>query len=564
MDTLGQDNGSLPPMYFIETAIFGGAADVTELMLERLQLSTEARGKALQLLAEAGLHKPMANWLATECAARLEESDFQKSLRFAASKGHVQVVRVLLNHTIVWPQSTLANALNSAAYFGQEGVVREFLTDGRVELDAQNLRPLTLAAQWFHLCTLDVLLHSDTFADSDAGARLAMSILAIRPGDMLRQKDLLEHLLHNSRVRGDLGPWNRLDERLQTAFEALRQREVAAVALAAQATRYLRTSHNAETHVGVRIAWLAFGRTIRHRSTSICKRHLERSASLLSALHRICDNPNDTTIKATSLARRWDDETFDLGLINEEQVDHARHAGGDSQGSLRATKVLGIAVHVLCGLSLLLVIGWFASSKQGYSWQTSDPGVFAWHPTLMVLGLVVCYAEAVISWRAFGFIPRPVRKIVHVVLHTVALVAVVVGLRAVFRFHNENQPKPIPNLYSFHSWLGLITVILFFAQYVIGFWAFFYPKAQDALRAALVPLHARAGLLLFVVCVAATVTTGVLEKLTFMSSCNSKTDGTADKFCYMGNFLALTVVVLACVVGAIVSLPTSKSILVAS
>mmetsp|Transcript_3004 Transcript_3004/g.4862 ORF Transcript_3004/g.4862 Transcript_3004/m.4862 type:complete len:261 (-) Transcript_3004:119-901(-) len=249
-------------------------------------------------------------------------------------------------------------------------------------------------------------------------------------------------------------------------------------------------------------------------------------------------------------------------LMNEDGFSPRQYDEADA--SLAKTmKWLSITVHLLCTLCMLLVISWFASSQAGYSWATGNTGVFSWHPTLMVFGMVFCYAEAVIAWRTFSFLSRPMRKVAHVVLHTLALVCVVIGLRAVFRFHNE-AAKPIPNLYSFHSWLGLLTAILFFAQYLVGFWAFLFPKAADETRAALVPLHARAGLLIFIVCVAATVTTGVLEKLTFLSSCNSKVDGSADSTCYMGNFLALAVVILACVVGTVVSLPHGKSVLVSA
>lgn len=54
-----------------------------------------------------------------------------------------------------------------------------------------------------------------------------------------------------------------------------------------------------------------------------------------------------------------------------------------------------------------------------------------------------------------------VMKFIHAGLNLLAFVLAVISLVAVFDFHNAAK---IPNMYSLHSWLGLIAVILYCLQ----------------------------------------------------------------------------------------------------
>ena len=55
---------------------------------------------------------------------------------------------------------------------------------------------------------------------------------------------------------------------------------------------------------------------------------------------------------------------------------------------------------------------------------------------------------------------RPQRKALHASLQLVALILFIGALVAAFNSHELKLPSPIPNLYSPHSWLGLLVVIL--------------------------------------------------------------------------------------------------------
>lgn len=56
---------------------------------------------------------------------------------------------------------------------------------------------------------------------------------------------------------------------------------------------------------------------------------------------------------------------------------------------------------------------------------------------------------------------KEVKKLIHLILHAIAVVLGAVGIYAAFKFHNESG---IANLYSLHSWLGLGTICLYGLQ----------------------------------------------------------------------------------------------------
>lgn len=57
--------------------------------------------------------------------------------------------------------------------------------------------------------------------------------------------------------------------------------------------------------------------------------------------------------------------------------------------------------------------------------------------------------------------PKLPWKIAHASLHLMAFILTVLGLVAVFKYHNNYK---IANLYSLHSWLGITAVFLFACQ----------------------------------------------------------------------------------------------------
>jgi len=137
-------------------------------------------------------------------------------------------------------------------------------------------------------------------------------------------------------------------------------------------------------------------------------------------------------------------------------------------------------------------------------------------------------------------------KVVHLLLHLVALVAGVLGITAAFKSKKE---AALPDMYTLHSWLGMSAICLFglqvttfiyhFAlflfsnlrsfqfscdnflmvifsfQYIMGFFSYFFPGAEMSTRASLLPWHRFLGMAIFLLAVA-TAETGLAQYFQFL------------------------------------------------
>ncbi|XP_015979366.2 cytochrome b reductase 1 [Rousettus aegyptiacus] len=175
---------------------------------------------------------------------------------------------------------------------------------------------------------------------------------------------------------------------------------------------------------------------------------------------------------------------------------------------------LGLLVSALLVgfLSVIFTLIWVLHYRGGLGWDGSSLE-FNWHPVLVVTGFVFIQGIAIIVYRLpwTWKCSKLLMKSIHAGLNTVAAILAIISLVAAFDFHNTLQ---IPNMYSLHSWVGLIVVILYMLQLLLGFSVFLLPFAPLSLRAFLMPIHVYSGLFIFGT-VIATVLMGVTEKLIF-------------------------------------------------
>lgn len=211
--------------------------------------------------------------------------------------------------------------------------------------------------------------------------------------------------------------------------------------------------------------------------------------------------------------------TAECGSENStEAVKHEVRANNTPTEPSRMSSIMRFYIcYLLClGLGLACVVCvcvWNSQWRGGFAWDGSTLQ-FNWHPVLMVTGLVVLYGIGAVVYRiplTWGQNKLP-WKLLHAALMFVALILSIVGLCAVFEFHNA---KNTPNLYSLHSWIGIAATALFAIQWVVGMAGFLLPWSPVSLRALLKPIHVWMGGSILWLSIAACIS-GINEKLFFV------------------------------------------------
>uniref|UniRef100_A0A0E0PBZ6 Cytochrome b561 domain-containing protein n=1 Tax=Oryza rufipogon TaxID=4529 RepID=A0A0E0PBZ6_ORYRU len=171
--------------------------------------------------------------------------------------------------------------------------------------------------------------------------------------------------------------------------------------------------------------------------------------------------------------------------------------------------------HALAVAAAVMVLVWCISFRGGLAFEADNKNlIFNVHPVLMLIGYIILGSEAIMIYKIFPKLNHDTTKLIHLILHAIAIVLGAVGIYCAFKFHNESG---IANLYSLHSWLGIGTISLYGIQWIFGFVAFFYPGAAPHVRRGALPWHVLFGLFVYVLTLA-TAELGLLEKLTFLQS----------------------------------------------
>ncbi|XP_048341476.1 lysosomal membrane ascorbate-dependent ferrireductase CYB561A3 isoform X2 [Sphaerodactylus townsendi] len=239
---------------------------------------------------------------------------------------------------------------------------------------------------------------------------------------------------------------------------------------------------------------------------------------------------------------KWSDVTIDASVMSLYTKGVDRHRVLPSSSEMPGIQFLPFSI--LLGILGILCVGltgfWSQHWLGGFAWDGSSE-MFNWHPVFMVTGMLVLYGSAALvyrvplSWEG----PKLPWKLLHAGLTLTAFLLVILGLVAVFEFHNK---KKIPNMYSLHSWLGLTAVVLFSCQWLMGFASFLLPWAPIWLRALYKPIHVFFGSAILSVVMAACIS-GINEKLFFRLTNSTTPYSNLPAEAWFANILGLLILI---------------------
>jgi len=201
-------------------------------------------------------------------------------------------------------------------------------------------------------------------------------------------------------------------------------------------------------------------------------------------------------------------------------------------------------------VAFVLLVFWTYHFRGGYG--LSGAPVFNLHPLFMFGGFIFFSSQAIIAYKTVNG-DKKYQKAVHLTLQGVALLLGIVGVLAAYKFHLDAH---IQNFYSLHSWFGIIVIVFYLVQWVLGFVAFWTQSVSAAKRAEILPWHVFLGLAAYVAALI-TAELGLLEKLTFLQKGVPPVDLWAGE-AMLVNSIGLVVVVFGAVVVLTAVLPNPR------
>lgn len=140
--------------------------------------------------------------------------------------------------------------------------------------------------------------------------------------------------------------------------------------------------------------------------------------------------------------------------------------GSLADQALPSQIVTGILSMILSSIAMIIAFYWGSKPNPKHNgWLNGLDDNCTRHAVLMVLGMCFCYTQALVSFRVLHFLGHIAAKVIHGIWHTCNIGFVAGGLYCIIKFHNM---KYWGHLSSIHSWMGLILLVFYFQNWVLG------------------------------------------------------------------------------------------------
>ncbi|XP_065217778.1 uncharacterized protein LOC135843732 isoform X2 [Planococcus citri] len=164
-------------------------------------------------------------------------------------------------------------------------------------------------------------------------------------------------------------------------------------------------------------------------------------------------------------------------------------------------------IQVLGLLPLFMIIYWIFHYAGGLKFPTSRS--VNWHIVLLCISFIYLNGNSLLTFRILRNQPKDTLKLIHAIGQSVSCILAMLGIWAAFP-----SKGGFFSYYTLHSWIGILTVIVYIAQTIAGLYSFLYPGIANKNRALLMPYHRFIGQILLVLAVVAVVS-GINEKAMF-------------------------------------------------
>jgi cytochrome b-561 len=222
-------------------------------------------------------------------------------------------------------------------------------------------------------------------------------------------------------------------------------------------------------------------------------------------------------------------DTAETGSCDNEDFSSPAPGSQSSLPFLQRLQSVSILMSLLLSPVSIILVSIWASSLGGVSWKEGEASrVFNWHPIMMVTAYAFMNAGALMfrvsgtsSYQSsVGSAPmkRGIAKAAHASTWSLSFVFGIVGILAVFKSHNDKISGYIANLYSLHSWVGVMVLTVYTLQFLFGVLAFGgLLSGRSRLRnPVMMELHKYTGTYIHFL-VTATMLLGIQEKEGFVS-----------------------------------------------